>query len=175
MNIIDLIKYLPIIVFTICSRLNSMTDAAWQNAFILGGIFAAIVVAIQFDKKVIFDRIMLGVNLFLSVGAIAFLGSFYSLLYFYGTYKGAALLMCTGLVGIATTLYTDVGFIGADVEGKAHLKRIYSYQLLVINGFFIMWALMTNCYDVLISVVVPFIALRTAYERFVKQLQHIKE
>jgi len=170
MNFITILQFLPLTIFLVYARLNGMTDLAWRDAFILAGVTTLIVVAIQVYKKVTFDRLMLGVNLFLLVGAIGFLGKLYGLLSLYGTYKGAALLICTSLIGIVATLFTKAGFIGVNVIGKAPLKRRYSCFLLIINMIAIVWAIITYQYGLLISAAFPFIVLRFMYENFSKKL-----
>jgi len=168
---INVLKFLPLTVFIVYARLNGMTDVAWREAFILGGICTLIVVAVQLYKKVTFDRLMLGVNLFLLVGAVAFLGELYGILMLYGTYKGAALLACVGIVGLMTTLFTDARFIGVDVVGKTALKKRYSFMLLLVTMLAFVWAVMMNQQGLVVSAIVPFIILRVMYEEFGKKLE----
>jgi hypothetical protein len=169
MKYVYFIKFLPLVAFMLTARLGGMDDIAWKNAFIVGGLCTIMVVAFHLYKKIMFDRLMLGVNLFLLVGACAFLSNMYSLLYYFGTYKGPVFLVSTFVVGLCTTIFSKAGFVGVDTPDR---KKIYttSLRLLFFNFVCIIWSIMTNDNGFIISVVVPFVALRVIYDRYGKQL-----
>ncbi len=156
------------------ARLNGMTNLAWQKAFIAGGLCTLIVLAIHLYKKVTLDRLMLGVNLFLLVGALLFLGDISSLLYYYGTYKGAVFLSCVAIVGLFTTFFSETGFFVVKINDKKMI-RTSSLRLLFVTLMSIIWSLITNKYGLIISAVIPFILLRTIYAKVGDKLRQAKE
>lgn len=164
MNSIDSLKFLPLTIFMLSARLGGLTDVAWKQAFFLGGLCAIIIFAIHIYKKVILDRLMLGINLFLLVGAFAFLGNVPLFLYCYGTYKGAVFLSCLGIIGVITTCFSQAGFIGVITNNKREMRKA-SLQLLVLNIIAIVWSLAANNYGLLITAVIPFIVLRIVYAK----------
>jgi hypothetical protein len=152
------------------ARVGGLTNLAWQQAFILGGICTIIILGIHLYKKVILDRLMLGVNLFLLVGAFAFLSDTSSILYYFGTYKGAVFLSCIAIVGLVTTFFSHAGFIGIKTN-NAKMIRKSSLQLLFFTIISIIWSLITNNYGLLTSAVIPFIILRTIYAKLGNELK----
>ena len=170
MNYIHLLRFIPLTAFMLTARLGGMNDLAWKNAFIIGGLCTVLVVTFQLYKNIIVHRLMLGVNLFLLVGAGAFLGNVYSILYYFGAYKGPVFLSCILLVGLFTTLFSSSGFVG--VESK-NSKKVYkaSLQMLLLNFFAIVWSIIMNSYGLIVSVVIPFIGLRIIYDRLGDQIK----
>ena len=165
MKTINLLTFLPLFSFVLVARLHGMTDLAWKEAFLLSGLIFMVVIAIQLHAKVVIDRVMLGVNIFLAVGALAFLADIDPLLYYYGMYKGVAFLSCIAAVGLITSCFSESGFIGVASHNKK-LIRDSSLQLLAINFAAIAWSFVMNADGLIISVVLPYIVLRVMYERF---------
>lgn len=164
MKTILLLKYAPLFLFILCARYKGLTDLAWRDAFIVGGIASVVVVAIQLYKKEIIDRCMLGINLFLILGAVGFLCDISLLLYYYSAYKGVSLLSCIAVVGLLTTLFSPAGFIGIEITKK---RLIYdaSFQLLLVNILAIVWSFIMNSEGLFLAVVVPYLVVCVMYER----------
>jgi len=173
MKTINLLTFLPLFVFMLVARLHGMTELAWQEAFMLSGLCAIVIVTIQMYQKLIIDRLMLGVNLFLTLGAVAFLVNIDSLLYYYGAYKGVAFLSCIAVVGIVTSLFSDSVFVGISSHNKKLINEV-SLQLLAVNAAAIAWSFVMNSDGLIISVVVPYVALRVIYERLGKEVAKAK-
>jgi len=169
MNIITVINVLPLTVFMLTARWGGWTDLAWRDAFIFGGLCTIFVIAVYVYKRATFDRLMLGVNLFLLVGALLFLSNAFSLLYYYGAYKGVVFLSGIAVVGVITTFFSEAGFIGVEGRNKIAIRKA-SLQLLLFTIFGIIWSFVMNNYGLIITAVVPFIMLRIVREKLSKQL-----
>ena len=170
-NWIDLIKLIPFSLFMIYARIYGMTDLAWKDAFILGGIAAILVFIIQLHKKVIMDRLILGMNLFLLFGAICFLFKWYSFLYYYSTYKGVVFFSSIFLVGLCTACLSKAGFVGVLSKNKKDVIR-YSWYLLGVNGILIgcMMLIGNNFLGLgeLLPIIVGFSQLKITRDKFVE-------
>jgi hypothetical protein len=163
------IKFFPLTAFMLTARLGGMNDIAWKNAFVVGGICTIAVIAFHVYKKMMFDRLMLGVNLFLLIGACSFYGDMSSVLYYLGVYKGPVFLSCLFCVGLLTTLFSQAGFIGIRSADKKKIEND-SLQLLLLSFISIIWSIITNKYGLIISAVIPFIVLRIAYDYYREQV-----
>ena len=170
LKLAEAIKILPIFIFMLYARLNGMTELAWKNAFFIGGIAAIFVVTIQLYKKILIDRLVLGINLFLLLGAVAFLSEWDHLLDYYQAHKGAVLLSCIFVIGLITTVFTSAGFIGVKSEKKEKIK-IYSYILLFINIATIVISTTLNSYGIIASVIAPFILLKLCRDTYVEKIK----
>jgi len=170
---IDSLKFLPLTVFMLSARFGGQTDLAWKQAFILGGLCTIVILCIHLYKNVILDRLMLGINLFLLVGSGAFLSNSLYVLYYFGTYKGAVFLSCIAIVGLATTLFSNTGFIGIRTNHTDMIHKT-SLQLLFLTIICIAWSLIANDYGLIVSAVIPFVILRMMYAKLGDKLKKSK-
>lgn len=166
-NWLEYSKYFPLIAFLWTAKLLGMTEEAWRCAFILGGIAAVIFTALFVHKNVILDRLMLGANLFLVIGAIGFLFRAGSILYWYGMYEGASFLFPIVLVGLATMTYSTAGFIGV-LHANNNTIRSASIKLLVVTLFAFGWSIVANNAGLFISAALPFIILKVIQSKLIE-------
>lgn len=153
----------------ILTDFNMLKDG---QLFVFGSILAIVMLAISAYKKEIINRMELGIALWLIVGALAYLGSISSLLYYYDAYASVIPFVCLFIVGMITTFYTPGGFIGVM---KADTKdiRIVSLQLLLMVMIAGLWSLYIPYYsnDIFKKFYLPLIVLFSAYRRWGKQLR----
>ncbi len=162
------LKFIPLTVFLLYARYQGMTTLAWKEAFILAGILALCITSILIYKRVLLDRLMLGMNLFFLVGASAFLFAIMPLLYFYGTYKGAAFFCNILFVGFVTTFFAQAGFVGVQTSDASQVRYC---SLLLLGGCILglIWSTLTNAYGLFISAGLPFICLKSLQEFLAKR------
>ena len=105
---------------------------------------------------------MLGVNLFLFVGACAFFFNIDPILDFYFKYEGVAFIANIVLVGFFSTFFSKAGFIGVEYKGT------FMNSLLLLGLCFgaLIWACLMNNHGILITAATPFIILKIISERF---------
>ena len=96
----------PLVAFMVYARLNQMTNIAWIHAFIFSGIIAIGVIAILFHKRVLMDRLYLGANLFLILGACGFLFKLPLIIEWYHATNGGPFFSFIAAVGFFASLFT---------------------------------------------------------------------
>ena len=162
------------LIFLIQQGRSIITDFSMHKdgyLFVIGSIFSFIMVAMSIYKKEIINRMELGIALWLTVGAIAFLGNISSLLYYYDMYTGVIPFVCLFIVGMITSFYTPSGFIGVLAADKKDIQ-IASLKLLLIVILAGLWSLYIRQYsnDIFLRYM-PFLLLLSAYRRWGKQLR----
>lgn len=162
---ISLLSFVPIFVFLAYARIKQFLGSctvAWQEPFYIGALLAMVLTTLQYYSGIIIDRLMLGANLFLIASAFFFLFQINPCLSFLGAYKGPSFIVAVLLVGIISTFFTRYGFIGC--TGDRSKVKHASLLLLVATLFALAWACIFNSHGLLISAVIPFVALRLLSE-----------
>jgi hypothetical protein len=126
-----LVQFLPLTLFVWIARSHGFTSEAWMLAFQIGGAVAVIeTVLLAFSKRVM-NRLILGANLFLAVGALGFLFKLDWLTNMYGRMQESALFCSVLLVGAVTTAFSSYGFL--ELQSTSRSKQMkYSGILLVV-------------------------------------------
>lgn len=103
----------------------------WLYAFVIGGILALMQISLFLYKNLTFDRFMLAINLFLIIGAIG-LGLHISWIEnLYDQLMQTTLFVFLLLVGLATTLLSEHGFIDIrSLHDKKIIRRKSLYLVL---------------------------------------------
>ena len=164
----EYIAIVPIISFMNYMRWYGMDEQAWRGAFIFAGFAAIAVYAVQLRYKVEIDRLMLGLNSFLLIGALGFLFNNEVILQWYSSSKGGPLFVCTAAVGLLTTLFTKRGFIGLQSVDKQAIKY-GSFLLLAATFVALIWSIQSNDQGIIWAVAAPFILLRLIRLQLIKQ------
>ena len=164
----QLLQWLPLFVFMLYPRFREMSADVWQEAFYVASACALLVIMFLSYKKIILDRLRLGISVFLMIGAAAFLIDAEPVLIFYDTYKGAVFFVAMLLVGVATTLFSDFGFVG--IAGDKDTIRKSSLYLLGATVCALIWSVVTNSQDMFVSIAIPFIVLRLYRLSLIKKL-----
>ena len=162
---ISLLSFVPIFVFLAYARIKQFLGSctvAWQEPFYIGASLAIVLTTLQYYSGMIIDRLMLGANLFLIASASFFLFQINPCVSFLGAYKGPSFIVAVLLVGIVSTLFTRYGFIGC--TGDQSKITHASLLLLIATLFALTWAFIFNSDGLLVSAVLPFIALRLLSE-----------
>ncbi len=163
------LKWVPVSAFMIGARAYGMTDEAWHNAFILAGFFAVFIFVILSRQKIIYDRLMLGVNVFFLMGAYGFLFGNDLILEWYSASKGGPFFGCIMVVGLLATLFTKSGFVGVKHKNKQAVQYA-SFLLFAAAVIASIWSVRADAQGLLISVVIPFILLRVIRDQLVRQM-----
>lgn len=169
---ISLLSFIPIFVFMVYARIKQFLgscNVAWQEPFYIGALLAIVLTTLQYISGLILDRLMMGANLFLVASAFFFLFQINPCLTFLGAYKGPCFIAGVLLVGIYSTFFTRYGFIG--ITGDHKKIRSTSFILLAATVAALIWAFAFNNSGLLLSAIVPFIALRILNEYLKNSLQ----
>jgi len=156
---IALSQWLSLFIFLLFARFYEMTDDLWRQAFYVSSVCAIVITAFLLYKKIIIDRLRFGINFFLITGAFAFLIESESILRLFNMYKGVVFFGGIAIVGIITTFFSPLGFLGVSVSNKHALKN-KSLVLLGVTIIALMWSFFMNDYGTILSIVIPFVGLR---------------
>jgi hypothetical protein len=150
------LQFAPLIAFSLYARWYGLSSQSWKGAFILGGAIALVQVLFLLYEKIELNRFILGANLFLFVGGLAFLANISWLLEVYAQIKEAALFANLFLVGCVTS-FTPSGFIGVVHKNKRRVRLFSFYLLLSVIGAFCVSLYFKG--DINKAGVVPFLLL----------------
>lgn len=115
------------------------------------------------------DRIMLGLNIFLIVGACGFLFEIPAILDWYSSSKGGPLFTCIAVVGFISMFCTKTGFIGIATK-KKEIMNYTSFLLLAATFIALVWSVSAEAYGLLWAVVMPFIVLKITRDQLITHL-----
>jgi len=160
---------LPILVFMTYARAYQMAPHAWASAFELAGAVSVIVIGLLWYHAISFDRIMLGLNLFLIIGGVGFLADNKTILQWHSSTKGGPLFGCIVLVGLLSMLVTRTGFIGVPTQRKK-TSTYASFLLLAASFIALVWSITADAQGIFWAVAVPFVALGILRVQLIKHL-----
>lgn len=128
-----LIQFLPLSTFaTYAYWFGEPSNARWVDAFKMGATLAIIQLALMlyFARRSPLNRLVLAANLYLIVGGIACVMQWWDFMSFYATAMESAILGLMVVVGIVSTIFSQHGFIGINIEAQQQFIRRYSAVLL---------------------------------------------
>jgi hypothetical protein len=167
-KIFKILEAVPLSVFVISIKfIDDKLLESWKPLFICGGAIALIVIILFLQKKLIFNRILLAINLYLISGALASIFNKIS----FGTYfklQGSGMILWVIAIGIISTIFSSKGFIGVDSKYKKSIKK-YSVYLLACSviAFIVSFTLKGNR---ILSELIPFTCLFIIQKSFQKKL-----
>ena len=149
---------LPVLIFVYYIRYIDINTAQdWNLPYLISSAVAFVAIILFVARKIIFNRLLLGINLYLISGAIAIITHQWWLNRIYGELQAAGLLAWVVIVGFVTLLFSPHGFIGINFTDKRSVK-IFSLFLLIISicAFSISFVFRENK---ILSELVPFILI----------------
>ncbi len=167
-----LLEILPLVVFVALIRdMDRSIVQNWETPFIVSGLVALISILGVFFQKKIFNRVLLGLNLYLLTGGIALITHQWWLNNLYGRFQGSGMLAWVILVGLVSMVASPRGFIGLDCPDAKQVKVFSLYLLLVSMGAcLISFGFQGNP---LLSEVIPFTGLFVIQARLKSRLTSI--
>jgi hypothetical protein len=152
-----LLGFIALVVFVTYAYANGLpTNARWETAFKLGAALAAVEIAVLYLRKPPMNRLILGGNIWLLAGGLAFVVGQESFLRAYERLGEVSVFVSILAVGILSTLFSKNGFIGVQTERRALLAP----SLWLLLG--VVAALCVAIYfkgDVKLAAVLPLTAL----------------
>ena len=104
------------------------TIARWEQAFKLGAVLAALEIAILYARKPPMNRLILGGNIWLLAGGLAFVFGHEKFLRFYESMGEASVFAAMLCVGIIATVFSKTGFIGV----QASRKKVFKFSAYLL-------------------------------------------
>ncbi|MCK5310665.1 MAG: hypothetical protein KAJ62_01055 [Desulfobacteraceae bacterium] len=128
-----LFEALPFLIFVYYIRyIDIQTVQDWNLPFFISGVAAFIAIILFFVHKIIFNRILLGINLYLISGAIAIITHQWWLNKIYGELHASGVLAWVVIVGLVCLLFSPHGFIGVNSADKHSIKK-FSLLLFFVS------------------------------------------
>ncbi len=124
---------LPVLIFVYYIRYIDINTAQdWDLPYLISSAVAFVAIILFVARKLIFNRLFLGINLYLISGAIAIITHQWWLNRIYGDLQAAGLLAWVVVVGFVSLSFSPHGFIGVNSTDKRSVK-IFSLFLLIIS------------------------------------------
>ena len=128
----SLIEGIPLIVFLVSARfIDPSLPENWLMPFAVSAILSVSIIFVMKKKRYIFNRVFLGINIYLIIGFLAFILKQYWLTQVYSNMKASGMLVGVIFTGIISTIFSRKGFIGID-HPNSRLITKYSTILIVI-------------------------------------------
>ncbi len=154
----EYLQLLPLIAFVVYARIFSMADAGLSDAFIFAGFCSVFVCLFFWHYNMVFDRLLLGMNLFFLVGAYGSMFSCAKILQWYAAPMGSSFFGCVAIVGLLATLFTKFGFIGMQHK-KSQATQYASFLLFGATVIALIWSIKFDESGWFVALVIPFILL----------------
>lgn len=149
------VQFMPIVFFMLYVQANGLTHEAWISGFTFSGLLAAGTVVFSIQQRIIMDRLFLGVNFFLLLGAAGFSFEITQLIKWYSATNSGPFFSCIAVIGLITTLFTKTGFLGKKGLNRDAV-RYGSFLLLAATFVALIWSVQQDAQGILWAVIAPF-------------------
>jgi len=155
---LTILEAIPLSAFLLYIRnIDTEIPQNWEAPFIISGLMVLIVIIFFLYRKILFNRILLGINIYLLCGGMAFITHQWWLNRLYDTLQASGMLLLIIITGILSIFLSSKGFIGANSPDKKNVKRFSVYLLLCsVFAFAISFGFRGSR---ILSELVPFIGL----------------
>lgn len=160
---------IPIAAFLLYAVAYGMSPQAFHGAFELAGLLAVIVLGMEYKKGMVLDRLMVGLNCYLLIGAVGHLFSSERIIAWYARSYGGPLFFCIAMVGLFSTLFTKAGFMGT-VIGNKQARKYGSFLLLAASFVAWIWSVNGMQFGIFWSVIAPYFGLLLIRDQLVKNI-----
>lgn len=166
----SIIEALPLTIFlAYIRRIDTQVPQNFEAPFVAGAFAAIAVINFSIYKKNRLDRILLGVNLYLISGGLAFITHQGWLNNLYGQLHVSGVILWIVVVGIGFTLFSPAGFIGKTSSDTQGIKKYSFYMLSAAVVMFAVSFLFRG--NILVSEIAPFIVLFVLQKTFREKLK----
>lgn len=165
-----LFQFFPMTAFVAVAKNGGFTGQAWEQAFLVGGVLAVIETLFLLWRRMTLDRLLLGANLYLLIGALSAKLGFHSIMRMYSDLQAAAIFIMIFLIGVGSTVFTVRGFVGVETKTPLDSKR----ASLALLAFTVICGLISFRYrgDTTLSGTLPVITLIIVKKVLDKRLDH---
>ena len=168
-KILKTFEAIPLSIFLIYFRfVDAKNLQNWRSTFFICGLVSFLIIILFLYKKMLFNRLLLGTNIYFLCGGIAFITHQWWLLEIYNKLQASGVLVWIIIVGIVSTLLSPRGFIGVQSPDIKSVKKFSLYLLfLSLCAFIISFGFQGSR---ILSEILPFIALYVILSFFKKRL-----
>jgi len=155
---IRLLETVPFSLFLLFVRnMDTHLPQNWRLPFLVSGGAALGVILFFVYRRLIFNRLLLGINLYLMGGTIGFLTGYWWLNNLYRHLQASGLLAWIFLTGLVATLFSPHGFTGSVFTDSSSVKKQSAFLLLCTGVSFTLSYTFRG--DRLLSETLPFAGL----------------
>lgn len=155
---IRLLETVPFSLFLLFVRnMDTPLPQNWRLPFLVSGGAALGVILFLVYRRLIFNRLLLGINLYLMGGTIGFITGHWWLNNIYLHLQASGLLAWIFLTGLVSTLISPHGFIGSSFADSSSVKKQSAFLLLCTGVAFVLSYIFRG--DRLLSEILPFTGL----------------
>ncbi len=169
----EVVQFVPLLTFAAPFVLAGAVDlSAAGSSFALAGVLAVVLTGGLVATSATLNPILVGVNVWLVVGAAAFGGPFEALEAAYVSQQAVTLFVGIAGVGLVQTLVVPGGFIGS-VDLPPEIARRASLALVAVALVALAWSW---CFEGEIRVggALPFIALNAVRRAMLRRLLRVQ-
>ncbi len=147
------VTFLPIISFVWSNKIWH----SWKISFIIGGAIALAYIIFTAISRIDSDTLMVGVNLFLIVGAVMYLFDISFLKFIYDKFLFSTIFLFVFIAGIFLTIFSKYGFAGIKNKSSKTVRLMSCYMLMA--SFVSLVFSFIFSYNILIAGLLPFLFL----------------
>ena len=137
----EAVQFIPVITLASSFLVAGGVDMERAGAlFVIAGVEAMVITGVLLFMKVLLNPVLVGTNLWLCAGALAFGIPLDGLAGVLAHLQAGGLYACALLVGIAFTAVLPTGYIGMVHPDTTTIKRM-SIILLILTGMILVWSL----------------------------------
>ncbi|CAG36028.1 hypothetical protein [Desulfotalea psychrophila] len=151
-----LFEIIPLSIFVLYIRfIDINTGQDWNLPFLISGLMALVAIILFTARKILFNRLFLGINIYLFSGALAIISHQWWLNEIYGKLHASGMLAWIVIVGFISLLLSPRGFIGVDCPDKNFIRKTSLLLLFTsVCAFALSFAFRGNR---VLSEIIPFI------------------
>ena len=157
-TVFEILELIPLPIFLVSAAwIDPNIPQDWLGPFVASSLVALVTITILLYNRVLLNRLMLGINLYLIIGSIGLLTEHVWINAVYGNLKASGMLAAIIIVGVISLVMSPAGFIGVTSQDRKAVTH-YSLSLLLISAL----AFSVSLYfqgDKLYSEVIPFLGL----------------
>ncbi len=168
-KIVSFFEAIPLSIFLIYFRfVDAKNLPNWRSTFIICGLVSFLIIILVFYKKMLFNRILLGTNIYFLCGGIAFITHQWWLVETYNNLQASGILVWIIIIGIVSISLSSRGFIGVQSHDIKSVKKFSLYLILFsLCAFIISFGFRGSR---ILSEILPFTALYVIQSLFKKRL-----
>ena len=130
---IKFLEVIPLSIFLLVRRnINTEISKNWEVLFIASGLAAFIVIILFLSRKIQFNRLFLGINIYLISGGLAFITRQGWLNRIYDDLQASGMLLWIVITEVVSIVLSPAGFIGVNSPDITSIKK-YSLLLLLFS------------------------------------------
>ena len=136
----EIVQFVPVIILAFSFLVKGDVDLnRAASLFLISGSIAAVLTVFLVLKKTLLNPILLGTNIWLALGAVAYSIPVPPLADCIGSLQAAGLYVCVFAVAIGFTFGKRTGFIGMEHTDPGVVRKL-SMIMLVFSGVVLVWS-----------------------------------